>query len=107
MGANDRYLPARRTTSVPVGKGLTPLATWRKTRAVQKHLEHAAYMFEIELIDLEASTQITLAQLEAEMAIYVWGMERAGGDEALQLMVARKLAHFCESNNLRLIWRYR
>lgn len=106
-------LPARLTTSLSqsapslAGHSLTPLNTWRHAREVQRHLQHAVYKFEIELIDLEAASQMALAQLQAELALYVAGMTMAGTDRAMQYLVTRKLAAFAESNTMRLLWRTR
>ncbi len=103
MSGTEAGLPVRFGGTSP-SQLLTPIAVWRHARAVQQHLRHTLYRFEVELIDLEAASQIALAQMIAEMDLYLAGMTRAGGDEVLQLLVMRKLAYFSEANGLRLAW---
>lgn len=101
-GAVGRYGPP-----VLAGHSLTPLNVWRYARQIQQHLVQAAYIFEVELIDLEASSQIARAQLLAELELYFEGMQLAGADTAAQHLVAMKLSAFAESNRMRMMWRYR
>lgn len=101
-GAVSRYV-----APVLAGHSLTPLNLWRYSRQIQQHLVQAAYTFEVEMIDLEASTQIARAQLLAELQLFYEGMQLAGGNTAAQHLVAMKLAGFAESNRMRLMWRYR
>lgn len=89
------------------GHSLTPLNTWRYSRSIQRHLANAVYQFEIELIDLEAASQMALAQLQAELRFYFIGMQMAGPDTAAQYLVANKLGSFAASNSMRLQWRTR
>ena len=111
---DDQHLPALRSSmqgGVPApslaGHSLSPLNTWRYSRNIQRHLAHAVYQFEIEMIDLEAASQMALAQLQAELTLYFVGMKMAGSDTPAQYLVANKLATFAASNSMRLQWRTR
>lgn len=90
-----------------LARSLSAVDAYRNQRAVRREVREAVLRIELEYIDVTAATAAAVAHMEAEVYLYRKGMEMAGGDPALEYLVARKLAAFAEANNIVLIWKFR